>query len=102
MARKDENPWREKTVFHTDCAIQIKGEGLSGDRSVTILASTEAKDRDGDVILQSGWQIAKRTPLLWGHDYKSLPIGKINKARVSRNGLVIDTEFVPEGVLDQR
>lgn len=44
------------------------------------VASTEAEDRDGDVILNEAWDLKnyKKNPLLlWSHDIHSLPIGKI-------------------------
>lgn len=44
------------------------------------IASTDAVDRDGDILRASGWQLKdfKKNPvLLWGHDSRSLPVGKV-------------------------
>jgi hypothetical protein len=43
-----------------------------------VIISTEHTDRSGEIVKQSGWELAnfKNNPIvLWGHDYYSLPIG---------------------------
>lgn len=46
--------------------------------SFDVIISTEDIDRSGEIVRQSGWDLAnyKNNPIvLWGHDYYSLPIG---------------------------
>jgi len=49
------------------------------DDTMRIIASTEAIDRDGEVIKLSGWDLKafKNNPvLLWAHNHRDLPLGK--------------------------
>lgn len=48
-------------------------------REVTFVITTEAKDRDGDIIRANGWNFKHwmdNPVVLWGHDYSGYPIGK--------------------------
>ena len=66
---------------------------------VRLLASTEAVDRDGEVIMQSGWDLThflKNPVILWAHDYTSLPIGKALRVEKTSKGLEIDIKFASE------
>lgn len=48
-------------------------------RTFWAVASTEEKDRDGDVIASKGWDLKhfKENPVvLWAHDYRELPVAK--------------------------
>ena len=48
-------------------------------RTFWAVASTEEKDRDGDVISSKGWDLKhfKDNPvILWAHDYRELPVAK--------------------------
>lgn len=48
-------------------------------RILRFITSNEEQDRDGDVIEVSGWQIdnyMKNPVVLFGHNYRDLPIGK--------------------------
>ena len=63
-----------------------------------VLASTAAIDRQGDSILQSGWDISnfKLNPVMpWAHDYSELPIGKVTSIEVTDRGLEAEFEFAP-------
>lgn len=63
--------------------------------------SDEKPDRAGDIILQSGWQLAnyKRNPVvLWGHangidSEADIPIGRATNVRVDGGKLVGEIEF---------
>lgn len=51
-------------------------------RSATFQISDESKDRYGDIITASGWDFAqfKLNPIvLWGHQSRELPIGRVDK-----------------------
>lgn len=65
-------------------------------------ASTPDRDRMGDIIVQEGWKtqdfLKTGGPILWGHDYYSLPIGRGKEVSVSPDALEIKIEFQPEDV----
>jgi HK97 family phage prohead protease len=70
-------------------------------RTYWFTASTDTRDRQGDVIVQDGWKLQnfKKNPvILWGHDYYSTPIGKATTVRVEDGKLRIKVEFVPESI----
>lgn len=60
----------------------IRDAGDDPDKPSRVLPwtiSTEARDRDGDRIMVSGWNLKdyKRNPVvLFGHDHRGLPVGK--------------------------
>lgn len=63
------------------------------------VASTEAEDRDGDVILNEAWDLKnyKKNPLLlWSHDIHSLPIGKVNRITNKNGKLEFSAIFAEE------
>ncbi len=63
-----------------------------------IIASTDAIDRQGDVIDQKGWELdnyMKNPVMLFAHDYSSLPVAKCIKLSVESTGLVCEFEFAP-------
>ena len=65
-------------------------------RTFTAVASTETKDRGGDVLRSSGWQLDnfKTNPvLLWAHQYSELPVGKVVDIRVEKNKLLFTPKF---------
>lgn len=58
--------------------------------------STSAVDRDRDVINLGGWRLDnyKKNPVvLFGHDYRSLPVGKSVSIKASKKGLDSEVEF---------
>lgn len=69
------------------------------DRTYWFTASTPSRDRMGDIIVSEGWRtqdfLKTGGPILWGHDYYSLPIGRGKEVAVSPNGLDIKVEFQP-------
>jgi len=77
----------------------IKSVDSSDDDKIIItgLASTDAVDRSGDVILHSAWgegiKNYKANPiLLFNHDYNS-PIGKVTDIKILKEGLKITGEI---------
>ena len=65
-------------------------------RTILFVCSTAAIDRYGDIIRQDGWQLDNylRNPVvLWGHDSRSLPIGRALKTFVDKGKLQILAEF---------
>ncbi len=90
---------KQATAIRKTFATQIKaGEvtGTDGDRMVTFVASTEDKDRDGEVILASAWQLDnyKKNPVvLWAHDYRGFPVGKGPGIHVADGKLILPCQF---------
>jgi len=73
------------------------------ERKARFIASTSDEDRQGDTINQDGWELRdfrKNPVLLFGHDSRSLPIGKVEDIDVKDGKLMADTVGVPEGVHD--
>lgn len=64
---------------------------------VGAVASTGSTDRDDEVLSPTGWDLEnfKKAPrLLWAHDARQLPIGKITKISVNNKGaLIFDAKF---------
>jgi HK97 family phage prohead protease len=80
--------------FTTGRVKQINVE----DRTLTAYASTAVEDRDGDIILPTAWadsleQFKTNPVLMWAHDYRIPPIGKINDIGVDDTGLYFTAEF---------
>jgi HK97 family phage prohead protease len=83
-----------------DGSLVATSEANSSKRGMTFVASDESVDRYGDIIRASGWDLAnfQRNPvLLFGHDSRSVPIGRVPDIRVEGTRLVADVEFRPEG-----
>lgn len=62
-------------------------------------ASTDARDRQGDVIVQSAWKVAdfmKNPVILWAHNYYETPIGKATEIKMGPDSLSVKIQFVPE------
>jgi HK97 family phage prohead protease len=69
-----------------------------GERVLEFIGSTETEDRDGEVILASGWDLKnyKKNPVfLWAHKYDQPPIGKSVGIRVQEGKLKFKIEFAP-------
>lgn len=80
----------------TKAAIKAKD-----DRRATFVASNARIDSMGDTIDPKGWELAdfKKNPVvLFAHDSRSLPVGKVTAVKVSGADLVADVEFLPEGL----
>lgn len=69
-------------------------------KSVRVIASTGAVDRQGESINPDGWVLDnfKSNPvLLWSHDAYELPIGKVANIGVDSTGaLIADMEFASD------
>lgn len=73
-------------------------------RILTIRGSDETQDRDGDIIMVSGWELEnyKKNPVfLWAHNYSSVPIGaaiKVIQRRIPVPHLEFQIRFPTEGL----
>jgi len=72
--------------------IEVKEDVIVG-----AVASTGSMDRDEEVLDPKGWDLKnfKQAPrLLWAHDARQLPIGKITKIGINNKGaLIFDAKF---------
>jgi len=81
-----------------DCEVKKVGE-----RQYEFTASTSTQDRDGEVIDATGWDLKnfKKNPvIMYGHDYKTLPIGKAPRVWIHNGTLKNTVEFPPEGTYE--
>lgn len=72
-------------------------------RSIRFVASDESVDRYGDIIRAAGWRLEnfrKNPVLLFGHQSRNLPIGKVAEVGVVGTQLEATAEFMPEGMSD--
>jgi len=66
------------------------------DKTDTFIASTDTKDRDGDIVEASGWEYNDHIPFLAYHDDKEFPLGKIINPRVQNNKLLVDVNWASD------
>ena len=65
-------------------------------RRITFTISTGARDRDGDIIEQAGWELGdyrKNPVVLWAHDGSSPPIARAESVAVEGSKLVSVARF---------
>lgn len=65
-------------------------------KEATFVISTSSVDSYGDTINQNGWKLSRyrANPIvLWGHEQRSLPIGKAVNTRVENGKLVSTVQF---------
>jgi HK97 family phage prohead protease len=70
-------------------------------RSFEAVASTEAIDRDGDIIRSRGWKLSnfKKNPVvLWAHASDVPPIAKAENITIEDNRLVFTPKFIPKEI----
>ena len=73
----------------------IEKAAESSDYAGTFVLSTNTPDRDGDIILQDGWQLEnfQKNPIaLWQHDYKA-PVGNWENIRLEAGKLLADLKL---------
>lgn len=80
-----------------DFFVKAKADESTVDTgSFRVVISTEDQDRQGDIVLQSGWDLTnyKNNPVvLWAHNYFDLPIGVTDKIYVENNQLIAEGRF---------
>ena len=93
----------DQKLFASDSVGVVKGVNKEK-RQLTIIASDETRDREGDIIKQNGWNIEnyKRNPVfLWAHNYASVPLAAAVKIRKTRNpepSLILTHQFPSHGL----
>lgn len=83
--------------------IPIVKQGATENRTMSFVISNEDLDRDGDIIMQSGWDLTafKANPVFMAiHDRSRFPIGKFLDIEVKDNTLVGTVKFADEGIYD--
>ncbi|MFZ5688667.1 MAG: HK97 family phage prohead protease [Bacillota bacterium] len=78
--------------------FEVKQVGNPEDRVLRFIGSSEAVDRDNDIIEVAGWQLdnyLNNPVFLWAHDYRQPPIGRaINVSKnLDAKQLVFDIKF---------
>lgn len=70
-----------------------------GNGTFEVIASTQTKDRHGEVVIQEGIDVKnfKKNPvILFGHNSWDLPIGKATSVKKEKNRLIIKGVFASE------
>jgi len=79
---------------------EVEGE----DRTLSAVASTGVKDRDGDIIEPSGWKLRnfrKNPVIMWVHEYRgtgALPIGNAPEVKIEDDKLKFKVKFVEKEI----
>lgn len=105
LVDKDDNPIKheDKEVFGLDSVGVVKSVNMDR-RTLTMIATDESKDRDGDIILAKGWDFTnyKKNPVfLWAHNYTSVPLAaaiRIVRRRIESNPTEMTHKFPTEGL----
>ena len=66
------------------------------ERTLVAVASTENVDRDREIIEVSGWKLEnflKNPVLMWGHDYRTPPIGRVLWVKQEGDALKFKAQF---------
>ena len=93
---------KEHNIKEDDAVLIRKGltpeefELKEGERAVISYITTGAVDRDKEIVEPSGAILSdylKHPVVLFGHDYKKLPIGKAEWIKVDHKGLIAKTVY---------
>lgn len=102
LLAKGEKPDAE-SVIRMPVTSTAKAEG--GDsKLVTFTITTDAPDRDRDVISVDGWDLKayKKNPVvLWAHDYRQLPVARAKSIKVDGNKISAVADFTESAALDE-
>jgi len=88
--------YQGKEVFRFDYAGVIKAVDVER-RQLTMIGTDETKDRDGDIIRMSGWNLDnyKKNPVfLWAHNYGSVPLARAEKVIKRQNPARMEFQLV--------
>jgi|ETNvirnome_2_300_1030623.scaffolds.fasta_scaffold00681_9 HK97 family phage prohead protease len=84
---------RRSAIVRKLLPVEIKSVS---ERVLEFVGSTEAQDRDGEVIEAAGWDLKafrKNPVFLWAHSYHQPPIGRAVKVAKADGQLVFQIEF---------
>jgi HK97 family phage prohead protease len=89
--------YSETAAALVKAALEQKNAGdIQGDGTFEVLATSEAVDRDGEVVKADGWDLEnyiKNPVVLWAHDYRLPPIGAITSITKVAGGLQVQGVF---------
>ncbi len=88
---------KRKTFAHKIKAIDVEA------RTIEHIITTEAPDRDGDIIKVDGWELdefKKQPRVLFGHRHDIPPIGRNISIKQEGDALVAVTQFPPKDIYD--
>lgn len=77
-------------------AYKALTKAADGDGTFEVIATTDAVDRDGEIIKADGWELApftKNPVLLWAHNYSIPPIGSVTSFEKQGNGYIAKGVF---------
>jgi HK97 family phage prohead protease len=93
-------PTAEHIVVRKDTPAPV--EAVENEpRQLRFVISTGSVDRDYDMISTRGWELdsfRKNSVVLWSHDQKNLPIGRVVDIGVEGNALKATIDFVPADI----
>ncbi|EHH68388.1 HK97 family phage prohead protease [Gluconobacter morbifer] len=81
--------------------VALSDISQTGDRRLRFTISTDAIDRDADVIDPAGWDLTeyrKNPVVLYAHDAENFPVGKSVQVDVTDNLLWAEVEFISPDV----
>lgn len=80
--------------------IQGQVKEIQADKkTVTVIASSAAIDREGESLNPEGWDLTNflnNPQLLWSHDAYALPIGKVTRVWLEGGNLMAETQFAEQ------
>jgi uncharacterized protein len=97
---------RPPALSHKVCDARVERKAGAGDRVRRFVFSTDALDRDNEVVLPRGIDTSEflRNPVfIWAHKYDIPPIGRVLGATLADGGraLVGDVEFARTELADE-
>lgn len=96
---EDAPPLRKYFNVEVEASKEVNPD--TGMRTFSFIASTDAVDREGDILFPDGWELDNylaNPVVLWAHESWSYPIGRSTNTTVKNNQLVTEVEFTPQDV----
>lgn len=90
--------------LHKALPVQVKGVD-DDNRTITVVASTEDIDRDGDKIRADGWNLKefKKNPVVpWSHNYGLPPVARAERVWVKDGQLMAKVRFPGEDTVGEQ
>ncbi len=87
--------------FNADVEVKDAVDPVTGMNDITFVISTSAVDRDHDIIEVGGWNLEnylKNPVVLYGHNYRGLPVARAVEVGVKGENLIATDRFTPADV----
>ena len=106
MARKVSKLEDGRDLYAYDCpGLECRAEGKDlSDREIQMIATTEALDREGEIVSINGWDTKnyKKNPvILEAHNYYMPAIGRSKEILIQDGKMVLTIEFPEPGAYDR-